>query len=76
MSDPASRDPDYKFTMGPRNIPIKVYLRPYMDEFLDFLKENKEKIEPIIYTSAMPDYTNKVLELIDPKREVFEHVLY
>lgn len=76
MSDPAPREPEFKFTIGPRNMPIKVYARPYMKEFLDFLKENKETIEPIIYTSGVPEYTNKILELIDPKREIFPLALY
>lgn len=76
MSDPAPREPEYKFTIGERNVPIKVYARPYMKEFLQFLKENKDIIEPIIYTSGMFEYAEKLMDIIDPKREIFEHVLY
>ena len=33
-------------------------------------------IDPIIYTTAMSPYTNKIIDLIDPEREVFKTVLY
>lgn len=71
MSDPAPREPEYKLHFGSKNIPIKVYLRHYMQDFMDFLKENKHRIETILYTSAIPEYTNLILDQIDPKREVF-----
>lgn len=76
MSDPAAKDPEYKLKLGPKNMPIHLYLRDYMQEFMDFLKENRDKIETIIYTSGVPEYTNLIINAIDPKREVFQHVLY
>jgi TFIIF-interacting CTD phosphatase-like protein len=54
MSDPRPRDPDYELDFGEKRIPIKVYMRDCAQEFLTFLKENKNKIEPIIYTSGVP----------------------
>jgi hypothetical protein len=54
MSDPAPRDPDFKLIYGERQIPIKVYMRDHWEDFLTFLKEHKNEIEPIIYTSGVP----------------------
>lgn len=71
MSDPSAKEPEFKISFGPKDIPIRVYLRDNMQEFLNFLKENKKTIETILYTSGVPEYTNKILNLIDPKREVF-----
>jgi TFIIF-interacting CTD phosphatase-like protein len=51
-------------------------MRDHADTFLTFLKENKKFIEPIVYTSGVPDYTNMILDCIDPKKEIFEHRLY
>lgn len=71
MADPAAKDAEHKFHYGELNIPINVYLRDHMKEFMDFLKENKETIEPIIYTSGIADYSTALLNVIDPKNEVF-----
>lgn len=53
-----------------------MYFRDNMHEFLDFLKNNKDIVEPIIYTSGLPEYTNMLLSLIDPKNEIFQIKLY
>ena len=76
MADPAAKDPEYKVHYGKTQIPIHVYLRDHIDEFLTFLKENKDKVETILYTSGVPAYTNLLLDKIDPKREVFQYCLY
>jgi TFIIF-interacting CTD phosphatase-like protein len=33
-------------------------------------------LEPIIYTSGVPEYTNMLLDIVDPKKEIFEHRIY
>lgn len=71
MADPAAKEPEYKILFGPRNMPIHVYLRDHIEDFLTFLKDNKDTIEPIIYTSGVPEYTDLLLNAIDPKREIF-----
>lgn len=76
MSDPNPRDPDFQIDYSDKRIPIKVYMRDCAWDFLKFLKDNKDKIEPIVYTSGIPAYANMLVDLIDPKREVFEHRLY
>jgi hypothetical protein len=50
MADPAAKDPEYKLHYGDRNIPIHVYMRKNYDTVLKFFKDNKDVIEPIIYT--------------------------
>lgn len=47
-----------------------------MQDLIDYLKENKEDIEPILYTTGQKIYVDKLLDFIDPERELFEHVLY
>lgn len=76
MADPAPREPDHKLHFGPKNFPINVYMRDHYQDFLNFLKENKSLIEPIVYTSGVPEYTNMLLALLDPKGEVFDLRLY
>ena len=71
MSDPAPKPPEAKLHYGPKNIPIHVYLRDNYDEFLRYLKENKGRIETILYTSGVQGYTDMLINLVDPKREVF-----
>lgn len=76
MADPAPRDPDHKLLFGDRNIPINVYLRHHWEDFVKYLIENKDHIEPIVYTSGVPEYSNMMLKLIDPKGEIFPVRLY
>ena len=51
-------------------------MRDNLDKFLDYLRESKPDIEPILYTKTQKIYADKILSVIDPAREVFEHVLY
>jgi len=39
--------------------------------FIQYLKDNKDMIDPIVYTSALPPYTSHLLKIIDPNREIF-----
>jgi len=47
-----------------------------MDDFLDYLRESKPFVETILYTNSKPIYADRVLDIIDPAREVFQHILY
>ncbi|CDW83521.1 nli interacting factor-like phosphatase family protein [Stylonychia lemnae] len=79
MADPAAKEPEHKLLFGEpsgRQIPIHVYYRDHMQEFLDFLKQNKNIIEPILYTSGVPEYTNMLLSFLDPKNEIFQIRLF
>lgn len=76
MSDPHPREPEHVLLFGDKRIPIRVYMRAYAHEFVDYLKANKHIFEPIVYTSGVPGYTELLLGILDPKREVFQHRLY
>lgn len=76
MSDPYPREPEHILKYGDKGIPIRVYIRDYAHEFMQFLRENKNIIEPIVYTSGLPGYSDLLLDILDPKREIFEHRLY
>ena len=43
---------------------------------MDYLKENADWIEPIVYTSGLYPYTDHLVKFLDPKREVFKNFLY
>jgi len=38
--------------------PVLVYMRDYWQEFMEYLKENDEYYDPVIYTSALKPYTD------------------
>jgi hypothetical protein len=76
MADPAAKDPEYKLVYGPKNTPIHVYMRDHWQDFMKYLKDNKDTIEPILYTSGVKDYSTLILNVIDPNREVFETCLF
>lgn len=76
MADPYPRDPDHILLFGEKQTPIRVYMRDHALDFMKFLKDNKHLIEPIIYTSGVSGYTELLLSVLDPKREVFEHRFY
>lgn len=52
---------------------IGINIRPYFREALEMLKENYTLV---IYTASHQSYTDAVLNLIDPNRELFEYRLY
>ena len=51
-------------------------MRDNWQAFLDYLKENKDWIEPIIYTSGLQPYNAYLMKLLDPNQEVFDKFLY
>lgn len=71
MANPGAKDPEHEFTIEELRQPVLVYLRDHMDDFLDYLRESKPFIETILYTSAKPIYTDRVLDIVDPAREIF-----
>lgn len=76
ISNPAQKDPEFEFFLEEIRQPVLVYMRDHWKEFMDYLKENEDWIEPIVYTTAMHPYTNHLLKIVDPEREVFKHSLY
>jgi len=46
-------------------------MRDGWEEFMEFLKENRNKIEPIVYTSGVKEYADLMIGFLDPKKEIF-----
>ncbi|XP_029356534.1 CTD small phosphatase-like protein 2 [Echeneis naucrates] len=68
-------DADFTFLTSFQDHQYKVHmvLRPYAREFL----QSVAKIyELFVYTCAKKDYTEKILEILDPQRKLFRHRLY
>lgn len=76
IANPSSKDPEYEFFMEEIKQPVLVYMRNDWQKFIKYLKDNKDMIEPIIYTTALSPYTAKLMEIVDPKREVFNTFLF
>ena len=43
---------------------------------MQFLKDNEDYFDVVLYTSGLQQYTSHLLKIIDPKQEVFQHFLY
>lgn len=76
MANPGAKDPEHEFVIEELRQPVLVYLRDNMDEFLKYLREAKPDVETILYSTGMPTYVDKLLNIVDPGREVFQHILY
>jgi TFIIF-interacting CTD phosphatase-like protein len=76
IANPIQKDPEHEFFMEEIRQPVLVYMRDHWEEFMQYLKDNSDYIEPIIYTSALQPYTEKVLQYVDPNREVFKTCLH
>jgi TFIIF-interacting CTD phosphatase-like protein len=76
MANPNSKTPEHEFFIQEVQQPVLVYERDHMHEFLDFLKRNKPNLEPIIYTTGEQVYSQKLLKIIDPDKQIFDHVFY
>lgn len=76
IANPSSKDPEFEFFMDEIKQPVLVYMRNDWQKFVQYLKDNKDMIEPIVYTSALAPYTAKIMNIIDPKREVFKTFLF
>ena len=51
-------------------------MRDHWEDFVKFLKDNKDFIDPVIYTTALSPYTSKLIDIIDPQKEVFKTFLF
>jgi TFIIF-interacting CTD phosphatase-like protein len=49
---------------------LSIYKRKNLDNFLNYLKE---ECEPVLWTTAVPEYTEVIMRLIDPERKI-KHV--
>ena len=51
-------------------------MRDHWTDFMEYLKNNEEYFDPILYTSGLKPYTDNLLKIVDPEGEVFKHHLY
>lgn len=75
MADSAQKDHEHEFLIEEWKQPVRVYERDGMHEFLSYIKGAKPTMETIIYTTGQQYYTDRLIEIIDPKREIFDHIL-
>lgn len=77
MANPSAKDPEHEFFLAETRQPVLVYERDHMTDFLNFLKSSKQEgIESIVYSTGQKFYIDKLLEILDPRKEVFSHILY
>jgi len=60
---------DYKFpvTFNDTNFEVHAKVRPFFDQFLDFVSN---KFEVIIFTASQKVYANKLLDILDPQNRI------
>ncbi|XP_067872208.1 CTD small phosphatase-like protein 2-B isoform X2 [Heterodontus francisci] len=71
----AMENTEYVFPVHFQDKSYQVYvrLRPYCKEFLQSLSQF---YEIILFTTATKDYTDKLLDILDPHRQMIRHRLY
>lgn len=71
----AIEDAEYSFNTVFQDHQYKVYmvLRPFVKEFLQSVSKNYELF---VYTCAKKEYSEKVMDILDPQRKLFRHRLY
>ncbi|KAF8667069.1 hypothetical protein HU200_053245 [Digitaria exilis] len=69
--------PRFDFIVRPvvkgKTLTYYITKRPCVDEFL---RAAAERFEVVVFTAALPEYANPVLDRLDPDGEVFAHRLY
>ena len=75
IAKPTFKEPEYEFMLNEVRLPILVYERDYMREFLKYLIDSKDEIETVVFTRAERIYADALLKHIDPDRKVFDHIL-
>jgi len=75
IAKPTFKDPEHEFMLNEVRQPILVYERDHMDDLLQYLIDAKSEIETILFTRAERIYADALLNIIDPDRKVFDHVL-
>lgn len=43
---------------------------------MEYLKENSDWIDPIVFTTSQKTYTDELLKILDPNKELFQTLLY
>lgn len=75
IAKPTFKEPEHEFMLNEVRLPILVYERDHMHDFLKYLVDVKSDIETVVFSRAEGIYVNGLLKIIDPERKVFDHVL-
>ena len=75
IAKPTFKDPQHEFMLNEERLPILVYERDHMNDFLKYLVDAKSEIETIVFSRAERIYVDALLKIIDPDRKIFDHVL-
>jgi len=75
LSQAVSKDPEHEFFLEEIRQPVVVFMRDYWEEFMKYLRESKGEIDTIVYSTAIAPYTKKLIDILDPKREVFRTLI-
>ena len=75
IAKPTFKEPEHEFMLNEVRLPILVYERDHMDDFLKYLQDAKSEVEVIAFTRAERIYADALLKIIDPEKKVFDHVL-
>lgn len=76
LANPTAKDPEHEFFLEEIRQPVVVYMRDNWQEFMNFLKDSKDWLDVVVYTTALQPYTEKLVEILDPKREVLNNFVY
>lgn len=66
IAKPTFKDPEHEFMLNEVRLPILVYERDHMHEFLKYLVDAKSEIETVVFSRAERIYVDGLLKIIDP----------
>ncbi len=66
IAKPTFKEPEHEFMLNEVRLPILVYERDHMDDFLKYLQDAKSEVEVIAFTRAERIYADALLKIIDP----------
>mmetsp|Transcript_913 Transcript_913/g.1255 ORF Transcript_913/g.1255 Transcript_913/m.1255 type:complete len:104 (+) Transcript_913:883-1194(+) len=68
IAKPTFKDPEHEFMLNEVRLPILVYERDHMEDFLKYLQDVKSEVETVVFTRAERIYVDALLKIVDPDR--------
>jgi len=76
MAKPTFKDPEHEFMLNEVRLPILVYERDHLDDFIHYLHHAKhDGVELVVFSRAERIYVDALLNILDPEKKIFDHVL-
>jgi len=63
----------FEFYFESEPVCFNLFLRPGLEEFLDFVKD---RFEVIVFTASKQEYADWILNYLDPENNIFKHRFY